>query len=183
MCTWIRQDEHCRRRSVIAVLFRRQMIQRFESATAWGLGPQRCLSNKPSAAVSERQDDVRRRNDLRWSVEASPVVADAMVAAPRLPPTIGVRRELSAALPAAMMAEAPSRTSAACRSTQSGRACTSTSGRVGVSTVIGSSFGRCRGVTSPLMGSVSACADGPRWCGREPSLHRHIPTPWTLCGS
>ena len=158
MCTWIRQDEHFRRRSVIAVLFRRQMTQRCESATGWGLGPQRGLSNKPSSAVSERQDDVRRRNDLRWSGESSPVVADAMSAAPRLPPTIGVRREVSAALPVAMMAEAPARTSAACRSTQPGRACTSTSGRAGVSTVVGSSFGLCLGVTPPLMGSTSVCA-------------------------
>ena len=87
------QDEHLRRRSVIAVVFRRQMTQRFKSATGWGLGPRRCWPNKSSTAVSEQEDDVRRRNDLRWSFEFSPVVADAMFAAPRLLPTIGVLRE------------------------------------------------------------------------------------------
>ena len=161
MCTWIRQDEHFRRRSVIAVLFRRQMTQRFESATGWGLGPRRCWSNKPSAAVSEREDDVRRRNDLRWSFESSLVLADAISAAPRLLPTIGVLRELSAALLVAMMAEAPPRMSAACRSTRSGCACTSTSGRAGVSTGVRSAFGLWLGVAQPLVGS-SACADGSR---------------------
>ena len=36
---WFRQDEHFSRRSVIAVMFRRQMTQRWEPGTVWELGP------------------------------------------------------------------------------------------------------------------------------------------------